>query len=128
MFREASDGTQVQFDPVFTRDDSIPAGRSTVVTRRYRADHNVAWFRFVEFADLDVHGQPSGDIVPFGEIVFPFDRALQGGGTLPRNLAVERIGDGPVVEERYEIDAAGLVEARITDLDTGHTLARALGA
>lgn len=128
VFREGSDGAEVSFDAIFRRDDSVPAGRSVVVSRRYRAAHTVGWFRFVEFTDLDVHGQPTGDIAPFGEIVFPFDRALQEGGPLPRNLVVERIGSGPMVEERFEIDAHGLAEARITDLDTGFSMVRSLGA
>lgn len=127
VFREAHDGAQVQFDPVFQRDAQVSGDQSTVVTRRYRAAHNVGWFRFVEYADLDAAGQPSGDLVPFGEIRFPFDQVLQTGEKLPRNLAVERIGSGPLVEERYEIDRFGMVQVSITDLDTGYVLTNSLG-
>lgn len=126
VFREGDSGAQVRFDPIFTRDDTFASGRTTTVVRRYRAAHNIGWFRFVEFADLDRRGQPSGDITPFGEIVFPFTPGLQG-VDLPRNVVVERLGDGPLIEESYVVDAGGVVQARISDLDTGFTMSRSLG-
>ena len=87
--------------------------------RRYRAAHNVGWYRFVEYADLDESGEPRGALVPFADVVFPFDPALQDGRDL-RDVTVAHAGPGPLVEERYVIDPHGIIELRITDLDTGY--------
>ena len=34
--------------------------RPVVVTRRYRAAHNIGWFRFVEYSSVDDQGEPRG--------------------------------------------------------------------
>ncbi len=97
------------------------------MTRRYRPAHNVGWFRFVEYSAVDEHGEPQGDIVPFADVVFPFDPALQDGREL-REVPVERREDGPLVEETYTIDPHGIVSVRITDLSTGYSRVEALRA
>ena len=58
------------------RSDRSAAG-PVVVTRRYKAVHNIGWFRFVEYSSVDDQGEPRGDLAPVGEVVFPFDPALQ---------------------------------------------------
>ena len=90
------------------------------VVRTYRAAHNLGHFRFVECGELDGSGDPSGDITPHAEVRFPFTPSLR---REPDLLAVpvERLSaEGPLIEERYEIDAAGVVEATITDLEAGY--------
>ncbi|GAB3623051.1 Hsp70 family protein [Mariniluteicoccus endophyticus] len=126
VFRDAEGGQLLQFDPILSRDELVGA-KTRVVTRRYRAAHDVGWFRFVEYASVDADGQPTGDIVPFADVIFPFTPQLQSIDALPRNIAVQRLGHGPEVEERYEIDANGMVSLTITDLDTGYSMRRALG-
>lgn len=124
VYREASEGTALQFDEVFTRDDVLAGSGdevAVVATRRYRAVHNLGWFRFVEYAALDDAGQPKGDLVPFAEVLFPFDAALEGVSEGLQDVEVSRLGHGPLVEERYAIDRHGIVEVTITNLDTGHT-------
>jgi hypothetical protein len=94
-----------------------------VVTRRYQAAHNIGWFRFVEYSSVDDQGEPRGDLAPVGQVVFPFEPSLQGDGpSAPDLLAtpIERLGRGPTVEERYTVDAAGIVAVTITDLTTGY--------
>lgn len=93
--------------------------------RRYRAAHNLGLFRFVEYAQLDPAGNPRGDVVPFGQILFPFDTDLQGRENDPA-LHVERRDAGPEIEERYVIDPNGIVTVQITDLDTGYRLEESL--
>ncbi|WP_219107851.1 Hsp70 family protein [Austwickia sp. TVS 96-490-7B] len=133
VFREAAGGRDLTFDPILDRTAPLPQTGATVITREYRAAHNVGWFRFVEYTDVDVDGQPYGDLVPFAEVVFPFDPMLQrdearrgsrAGGSSERavlaGVAVERRDDGPAVRETYSIDANGIVQVCLQDLETGY--------
>lgn len=135
VFREREGGTAVSFDPVLDRSlltaevVGMPStAEPVVVTRRYQAAHNVGWFRFVEYSGVDDQGEPRGDLAPVAEIVFPFDPALQaphaanGAGVATealRGIPIVR-QPGPIVEERYTVDPAGIVSVAITDLSTGY--------
>jgi molecular chaperone DnaK (HSP70) len=120
VFREAERGTHAVFDPVFTKGTPMPGSGADplVVTRRYRAAHNIGHFRFVESAEVDTQGHPVGDITPHADVLFPFDTSLQP-GTLDAVPIARMANGGPMVEERYEVDAAGVVAVTITDLDSG---------
>lgn len=136
VFRERDEGRALAFDRIFASDVRLPSGPSnaeaTVVTRRYRAAHDIGWFRFVEFTGDVAGGEPTGDLAPVGEMLFPFDPALQTDGALesldPASVTVHRRTAGPLVEETYTVDVDGIVSVRITDLDTGFTRSLDLGA
>ncbi|GAA1883949.1 Hsp70 family protein [Lapillicoccus jejuensis] len=135
VFREREAGGQVSFDPILDRGLLTPdpvapgdASERLTVTRRYRAAHSVGWFRFVEYAGLDAAGQPRGDLAPAGEVLFPFDPALQGEGVALRDAPVVRREHGPLVEERYTVDPAGVVSVEVVDLDTGYRTVQEVGA
>jgi molecular chaperone DnaK (HSP70) len=120
VFREADAGEGVTFDQILTPDAPLPRTGSTSVSRRYTAAHNLGWFRFVEHPALDQAGEPRGDLVPYADVLFPFDPALRELG--PAELAaapVERRDGGPEIEETYTVDSAGIVTVRITDLTSG---------
>lgn len=134
----------MSFDPVLDRSlvtsqgsGSVVSAEPVVITRRYQAAHNVGWFRFVEYAGLDELSEPRGDLAPMGEILFPFDAGLQrlygevAGASTPdgglRAIPVVR-QDGPLVEERYAVDRAGIISVTITDLTTGYTQQHVLQA
>lgn len=122
VFREDEDGARIRFDPIFTRGTPMPkAGDEPLVaTRRYRAAHNVGHYRFVECAAVDPRGEPDGDISPHGEVRFPFAARLRGLNGALADAPVERLdGEGPLVEERYEVDAAGVVAVTIVDVEDG---------
>lgn len=125
VFREGEGGRTLHFDPILERSEQVPHAGKRVVVRRYRAAHNLGLFRFVEYAQLDPAGNPRGDLVPFGQIMFPFDTELQGRTPDP-TLHVERREAGPEIEERYVIDPNGIVTVQITDLDTGYRLEESL--
>ncbi len=129
VFREAFHGQSLAFDALLDRSETVPTSGHTTLTRRYRAAHNVGWYRFVEYGETDERGEPRGDIMPFAEVVFPFDPALQEDGSSRsddraalrlRGVPVTRTDGGPLIEETYAIDPNGLVEVTITDLDTGY--------
>ncbi|PFG40730.1 chaperone protein HscA [Georgenia soli] len=125
VFRERSGGAAVSFDPILGADTALPEREGVVAVRRYRAAHNLGWYRFVECAGIDDDGEPRGDVVPFADVLFPFDPALRDGRDL-RDVTVER-REGCLVEERYLVDANGMVEVQITDLDTRYTQRHAIG-
>lgn len=131
VFREARDGTEVAFDPIFNEVTEQPSLSGTSVTsvRTYRAAHNVGHFRYIECGWLDGHGAPSGDITPFAEVLFPFDPTLRRPEVDLRDVPVRRTGSaGPLVEERYSVNAGGIVELTIVDLETGFERRHRLGS
>jgi molecular chaperone DnaK (HSP70) len=114
VFRETCAGEDVWFDPIVPKGAELPtAGEPPiVVTRTYRAAHNIGHFRFVECSRLR-DGRPDGDVTPYDPVFFPFDPALDDDRDLPRQ-PVRRRDDGPDVEERYVITSGGAVEVTLT--------------
>ena len=125
VFREAEDGADVAFDPILDADTTVTS-EGTERVRRYRAVHNLGCFRFAECDRLE-GGVPVGDLLPWRVVRFPFDPALRNGVDLD-GVKVRRLpAPGPSIEERYLIDPSGIVEVRITDLDSGFTRSHRLG-
>jgi molecular chaperone DnaK (HSP70) len=125
VFREGTDGRAITFDPIFVRDTELPArGAGPVVLERtYRAAHNVGHFRFIECASLDAKGAPQGTITPAIDVLFPFAPELRDDAP-PKlgNIEIRRLHEaGPIVREEYVLDAHGLVELRITDVESGYS-------
>ncbi len=119
VFREAHAGADVVFDPIVPKDASLPADGHTplIVSRTYRAAHNIGHFRFVECSRL-VNGRPDGDVMPYDPVLFPFDPALYDRDDLGRQ-PVGRWNDGPQVEERYVVAPGGAVEVTLTTQPAG---------
>ncbi len=131
VFREAQGGEKASYDAIFTRDMALPRPGDPPVTvrRRYRAAHDVGHFRFFECAAFDDEGNPRGDLAPLTDVLFPFDAGLRALGLDLASVPVRRLErDGPIVEERYAVDAHGMVEVTITDLDSGFARTHQLGA
>lgn len=119
VFRERDGGAYVSFDEILPKGTALAGqGASIAAVRRYRAAHNVGHFRFVECGSLDPAGDPTGDITPHADVLFPFATDLVGNDLAA--VPIERLGEGPLVEERYEVDAAGIVAVTITNLDAGY--------
>lgn len=119
VFREAQAGSEVVFDPIVPKDACLPPDGRTplVVSRKYRAAHNIGHFRFVECSRL-VDGRPDGDVTPYDPVLFPFDPALRDRDDLGRH-PIGRCHDGPDVEERYSVGPGGAVEVTLTIQPTG---------
>jgi molecular chaperone DnaK len=114
VFREALAGEDVCFDPIVLKGAQLPtAGQPPfIVTRTYRAAHNIGHFRFVECSGLR-DGRPDGDVTPYDPVFFPFDPDLDDDEDLQRR-PVRRRDDGPDVEERYVVTSGGTVEVTLT--------------
>ena len=124
VFREADDGQGISFDQIFDR-TTVTGSATFEVIRRYRPQHDIGWFRFVEYANVDAEGMPTGDIIPFAEMLFPYSPHLRGQDL--EGLPITRVGEGPTIEEHYLVDPNGIVEVHVTDLDTGFRISRVLG-
>lgn len=129
VFREADGGTRTVFDAILTQ-DAVQHGTSgqegTVLVREYPVVHNLGWYRFAECAGVDEHGAPRGELAPYEPVLFPFDPALRGRDDL-RGVPVDRVGYGPWIRERYEVDGTGVVRVTLTDLSDGYSASYVLG-
>jgi hypothetical protein len=126
VFREANGGSEVTFDPIFSHDVLLPneRQRQAVVERTYRAAHNVGHFRYLECAEVDTSGHPRGDMASFADIYFPFDARLRDEKIELGSVDVHRFGDrGPLIRETYAVNAQGIVEVRIANLDDHYEFA-----
>jgi len=119
VFREAHGGEDVVFDPILPKDVPLPANGQPplVISRTYRAAHNIGHFRFVECSRLR-DGRPDGDVAPYDPVLFPFDPDLDNEEDLGRQ-PVSRRPDGPDVEERYVVTPNGAVEVTLTTRPSG---------
>jgi len=121
VFRERRAGAEITFDPIFTHDVALPAraGAPVLCRRDYRAAHNVGHFRFFECNAMDGDGRPRGDMTMSGDVLFPFDPALDTVDDLAA-IRVERLDPlGPRIEEEYSLDEHGIVAITIKNLDLG---------
>lgn len=108
VFREFDGGRAVSFDPLITRETKPDADGRITVTRRYRAAHNVGWFRFVEYDSFNEEDGSPGDISLLGELKVPFD---------PSIIDVDAVEitrfDGPEIEETVMVNSDGIASIRI---------------
>jgi molecular chaperone DnaK len=120
VFRESEAGADVAFDAIFPKGTNLPGpGAAPVsVTRRYRAAHNVGHFRFLECTRL-TGGRPDGDVTPWDEVLFPFERSLRGRALSTAD--VKRRAGGPEVVETYALGSEGAVSMTLTDTSDGFT-------
>jgi molecular chaperone DnaK (HSP70) len=123
VWREADEGTNISFDPIFPKGTSLPSrGQPLLVrSRRYRPAHNIGHFRYIECSQIDSRGLPTGDITTWDEIYFPFDPGLTGTGEVEkipiRRLAPEEASTE--TEEIYTCDRQGMVKVTLLNHMTG---------
>jgi molecular chaperone DnaK (HSP70) len=128
VFREAEAGHGITFDPIFTRETRLPARKGDRVSCRrvYRAAHNVGHFRFLECSAVR-DGRPAGDLVPSGDVLFPFDPTLRARDL--SGIPIQRtLESGPHIEEEYTLDAHGMVAVTIRNLDENYQHEYRVGA
>lgn len=107
VFREFDSGRRVTFDQLLRPG----AATGATATRTYRAAHNVGWFRYAEFAEIDADGEP-GDLFLLVETAVPFVPELFDADLT--HVPVTRLpGPGPLVEETVTVDDDGIARVRI---------------
>ena len=127
VFREREAGSFISFDTLLEPNTELAPGETLTIKRRYRAAHNIGYFRFVEYSSFDEAGVPRGDLQPYGEVIVPFDRSLRRDDVDLNAVPVIRTEDGPLIEESYIVDANGMVTVEITDVEASYTVSRPLG-
>ena len=127
VFRERDGGSFISFDTLLDPNTELAPGETLTIKRRYRAAHNIGYFRFVEYSSLDDSWVPRGDLQPYGEVIFPFDHALRRSNVDIASVPVVRTEDGPLIEESYMVDENGMVTVEITDVESAYTVTCPLG-
>jgi molecular chaperone DnaK (HSP70) len=121
VFREESAGRVISCDVLLEKNTPLPpAGAPPVeVTRRYRPRHNIGHYRFFECARIQA-GRPEGNLSMWDDVLFPFDKQLRDTKDLSE-IAVERRGEQPEVEEVIRAFPGGEVEVELRVLEDGFT-------
>jgi molecular chaperone DnaK (HSP70) len=124
VWREAASGADKIFDPLIGKAAAAPL----VVERRYHPTHAVGHLRFIECGALDDRGQPVHDLVPLGDIYFPYDPTLSD-DDLPAH-AHDRRPDlaNVVIAERYTYRPDGTIRIQIENVSRGYARSYELGA
>jgi molecular chaperone DnaK (HSP70) len=127
VFREGRAGSEVVFDPIFPKGTPLPGPGEPPLfaVRRYRAMHNIGHFRFLECGRVEA-GRPDGDVTPWDDFCFPFDRGLRQ-ADLRGQVVVRWNREGPEVEEIYRCDDTGAVDVTVKDLSDGFARSYHLG-
>jgi molecular chaperone DnaK (HSP70) len=123
IWRETDHGGTIVFDLIFPRGARLPApGEPPMLSERnYHPVHNIGHFRYLECSQLDEHGQPTGEITNWGQILFPFDPELRPHSDLI-SLPVCRLAceDELSICEEYTCDASGNIRVKISARPAGY--------
>ncbi len=113
VWREAEQGREKYFDAIFRKDTASDEALELTVQRNYRPVHRVGHLRFVECSRLTEDGQPTGDLTPWGEFLFPYDPTLADSTNLAGRAGerTTRLADVEILETyRYSRDGSVSVE------------------
>ena len=123
VWRESDSGARIVFDPIFAKDTPLPEpdGEPLLHRRQYHPAHNIGHLRYLECSQLLEDGRPSGQMVPWGEILFPYESSAE----RPSSPAEVRLlwphaGPPPLIEEVYRCDAQGIVSVEIVNHSSGY--------
>jgi len=124
IWRETDSGGTILFDLIFARGVHLPApGEPPLRSERvYRPAHNIGHFRYLECTQLNEQGQPTGEIVNWDQVQFPFDPELQQHPDLA-SVPVALLSDsnGLMIREEYSCDSNGKLRVKISAEPTGFT-------
>jgi molecular chaperone DnaK (HSP70) len=128
VWREGDAGRDKVFDPIFGK-GALPDSGELIISRSYRPVHAVGHLRFLECTELSDHGQPGGDLTPWGEILFPYDPALREHPDLAAAAHTRRPEiEGQEIEETYSYGRDGKVTVAIRNRTDGYEQSFVLGA
>ncbi len=130
LWRESDHGENITFDIIFPRGAKLPAPGEPALRslRRYRPVHNIGYFRYLECSHLGHHGEPTGEITNWDEILFPFDHDLQSHADLTHQQVNHiAVPQSYLVEEDYACDASGNLQVTISTQATGYARAYKIG-
>lgn len=123
VWRERDGGRAAWFDVIFENGTELPlpAEAPLVRERRYYPVHNVGHFRYLEAGGVNREGQPTGELVFWDEIRFPFAPEL---AALSDLAAVEvkhaAAAQNQEIVERFSCDANGIVQVELRNVTAGY--------
>ncbi|HXX23217.1 MAG TPA: Hsp70 family protein, partial [Terriglobia bacterium] len=122
VWREAEAGRTAVFDPLFRKGLELPGPKQPPLfqVRHYCPAHNIGHFRYLECAQLSADARPAGDIITWGDILFPYDPALREAFDLSDAQVARTSAASSEIEESYSCDSEGAVVVRITNLTHGY--------
>jgi hypothetical protein len=127
VWRESEAGREKVFDPIINK-GALPEDGRVLVERRYRPVHAVGHLRYLECSGLSSWGQPSGDLTPWGAILFPYDPELVTCRDLGSVPAERRLnGANDEILESYSYRSDGTIAVRIENLSRGYGRGYVLG-
>jgi molecular chaperone DnaK (HSP70) len=124
MWRESDFGGTILFDLIFPRGMRLPAPGELPLRmeRVYQPAHNIGHFRYLESAQLNEQGQPTGEIANWDQILFPFDPQLQHHPDLASvPVALLAHPEGIRIREEYTCDSTGSLCVRVFAEPAGYT-------
>lgn len=121
LWREGDDGHSLVFDPIFHKDQSLPAkGEDPIAYHRcYSPTHNIGVFRFQECSSLE-NGKPAGLITVWNTIKFPFAPELQGEKLDQFEVCRYGTPSGFMVEEVYLLNHKGEFSVQLINHQSGY--------
>lgn len=122
LWREAENGQALVFDPIFAKDQTLPAkGEDPIILQReYSPSHNIGVFRFQECSRLD-QSQPSGLVTVWNTIKFPFDPKLQNKDLSSIMIKRYQTPSDDLIRELYMLNDKGEISVELIHLKKGYS-------
>ncbi len=121
VWREAEAGADKIFDIILEKGTRPENDAPLVVERVYHPAHDLGHLRFMECGTLGPDGQPTGDIMPWREVHFPYDPALAEVKDLAKHPPQRLDGLSPQeIVETYRYDTDGAVSVTIENRSAGY--------
>lgn len=130
VWREADFGSRIVFDPLFPKGVNLPppGDPPLSIRRAYAPVHNVGHFRFLECSHRASDGSPTGEVMLWDEIRFPFDPSLEAEPALAEvDVKYCPAASGQHIEERYDCDSGGSIKVTIVNRSDGYSRSYPLG-
>jgi molecular chaperone DnaK (HSP70) len=128
VWRESEYGREKIFDPIIEKRTGMRVDGPLRVQRCYYPAHQVGLLRFVECTNLDASRQPTGEVTPWENVLFPYDPTLMDSDDL--SLHAERRAEGVLgqeIVETYEYSPTGMIRVRIQNRTAGYEREYVLG-
>ncbi len=128
VWREQDGGREKVFDPLIERRKQVTEEGLLRVERTYYPAHPVGLLRFVECTDLDSSHQPTGEVTPWENVLFPYDPSLVNCSDLSFYMShkADSVFSQQIVET-YEYAPSGMITVNIENRTSGYKREYVLG-
>jgi molecular chaperone DnaK (HSP70) len=128
VWRERDAGLEKVFDSIIEKRADEHVDGPLRIQRSYYPAHPVGLLRFVECTNLDEGHQPTGEVTPWQNILFPYDPALADCEDLEAHTGPRAATElGQEIVETYEYSPTGMIKVRIENRTSGYEREYVLG-